>query len=101
MMAISFFQAFNPLRTHTDVFVPSEKEDTSDDSGEGERESPPAVVVQDEVITQATTNRRPTIQPATTPDPTATQSPFHHMLKPGIFAGKRFTYVLSFSLYML
>ncbi|KAE9413000.1 hypothetical protein Angca_002892, partial [Angiostrongylus cantonensis] len=33
-----------------------------------------------------TSTRRVLIMPATTPDPTATQSPFHPVLKPGIFA---------------
>ncbi|KAJ1374113.1 hypothetical protein KIN20_036716 [Parelaphostrongylus tenuis] len=33
-----------------------------------------------------TSTRRVLILPATTPDPTATQSPFHPVLKPGIFA---------------
>ncbi|KAK5975119.1 Syndecan [Trichostrongylus colubriformis] len=36
--------------------------------------------------TSSTSTRRIAIQPATTPDPTATQSPFHPVLKPGIFA---------------
>ncbi|XGW32555.1 hypothetical protein V3C99_017256 [Haemonchus contortus] len=38
------------------------------------------------VATSSTSTRRIAIQPATTPDPTATQSPFHPVLKPGIFA---------------
>ncbi|KAL6722728.1 hypothetical protein Aduo_017826 [Ancylostoma duodenale] len=36
--------------------------------------------------TTTSSTRRVAIQPATTPDPTATQSPFHPVLKPGIFA---------------
>lgn len=42
---------------------------------------PPAMTT-----TTSTSTRRIAIQPATTPDPTATQSPFHPVLKPGIFA---------------
>ncbi|KIH49760.1 hypothetical protein ANCDUO_20164, partial [Ancylostoma duodenale] len=38
--------------------------------------------------TTTSSTRRVAIQPATTPDPTATQSPFHPVLKPGIFAGR-------------
>ncbi|CAJ0610165.1 unnamed protein product [Cylicocyclus nassatus] len=36
--------------------------------------------------TTVSSTRRTVIQPATTPDPAATQSPFHPVLKPGIFA---------------
>ncbi|WKY17125.1 hypothetical protein Q1695_001613 [Nippostrongylus brasiliensis] len=44
----------------------------------------PSVIVTRPITTTST--RRVAIQPATTPDPTATQSPFHPVLKPGIFA---------------
>ncbi|KAK6766780.1 hypothetical protein RB195_026200 [Necator americanus] len=52
------------------------------------RQLPKDDVTTTSVTTTTTTSstRRVAIQPATTPDPTATQSPFHPVLKPGIFA---------------
>lgn len=105
------FQVFNPVLpiqpspkvTSTPDARTSEEEHDDDELEpiravvDNERDSVvETVIVQDSLTTPlppamttttSTSTRRIAIQPATTPDPTATQSPFHPVLKPGIFAG--------------